>query len=488
MNNIIFKSANDIAQIIRDRQVSSYEVVQACLRQINVHNPRLNAVVTQDPEQALKQAQKADDALAHGQVWGPLHGVPVTIKDTFETAGMRTTSGSKQLANYISKEDATVVSRIRRAGAILLGKTNTPEFGLDVITDNTLFGRTNNPWDLERTPGGSSGGAAAAIAAGFSALEIGSDLGGSIRRPASYCGIFGLKTTDILVPHTGHIPPLPGTTSWGLMRFLVSIGPLARSVADLRLLLELIAGYDGFQPEIAPINLNFSGKAERKALRIAWMDDLGTPLDSEVQMVIQSLAMRLEQTGCQVEKCSPPGVDFSNALMVDGELEQTALQSKAALPRLYNRFIGQLLYHRDPLVSGYLKGYGANLSTFTDAMIARDMLIGRLESFLDQWDVWMVPACATPAFLHSSSRPLRRVMSTIDINGKPVPYILATMGYTNIFNLTGSPAVVIPAGKTRGGLPVGIQLVGKRWHDMDLLDITEQISQIAGGFQAPPGY
>lgn len=488
MNNLIFKSANEIAQLIRDQQVSSSEVVQAYLKQIETYNPRLNAVVMLDPEGALEQAKKADEALAHGQILGPLHGVPFTIKDVFKTAGMRTTSGSKQLANYIPKEDATVVSRIRHAGAILLGKTNVPEFSMDVITDNMLFGRTNNPWDLERTPGGSSGGAAAAIAAGFSALEIGSDLGGSIRRPASYCGILGLKTTDMLVPHTGHIPPLPEVTSWGLMRFLVSIGPLARSVADLRLALELIAGYDGIQPEIAPVNLNIPANPGGKRMAIAWMDDLGIPLDSEVQMVVQNLVIQLEHAGWQMEKCSPPGADFLNALRLDGELEQTALQSKAALPRFLYRFISPLIYRRDPLAKGYLMGFGANLSSFTDAMIARDQLIGRLESFLDQWDVWMMPACATPAFLHTESSPIKQSMTTIDINRKPVPYYMATMGYTNIFNLTGSPAVVIPAGKTKGGLPVGVQLVGKRWHDMHLLDLAEQVSQITGIFQASPGY
>jgi amidase len=486
MNHIIFKSANEIARLIRDRQVSSGEVVQAYLNQIETYNPKLNAVVTLDGEGALEQAQKADNALVQGQVWGPLHGVPFTIKDVFATAGMRTTSGSKRLANYIPKEDATVVSRIRHAGAILLGKTNTPEFATDVKTDNLLFGCTNNPWDLDRTPGGSSGGSAVAIAAGFSALEIGSDLGGSIRRPASYCGIFGLKTTDMLVAHTGHIPPPPGITSWGLMRFLVSIGPLARSIEDLRLALELIAGYDGLQPEIPPVHLNLPVKAGGKRLRIAWMDDLGVPLDSEVKSVIQSLAIRLEQSGCQVEKCSPPGVDFRNALRADAELEQTALQSKAVLPRLLFKTISPLLYKRDPMASGYFLGYGANLSSFTDAMIARDMLIGKLEGFLDEWDTWMVPACATPAFLHTElSSPIGRLRLSIDINGKPVPYYLATLGYTNLFNLTGSSAVVIPAGKTHNGRPVGVQLVGKRWHDMELLSIAEQISRISGAFQAP---
>lgn len=357
---------------------------------------------------------------------------------------------------------------------------------MDVKTDNLLFGRTNNPWDLERTPGGSSGGSAAAIAAGFSALEIGSDLGGSIRRPASYCGIFGLKTTDMLVAHTGHIPPPPGITSWGLMRFLVSIGPLARSIEDLRLAVELIAGYDGFQPEVPPVHLNLTAKAGGKPLRIAWMDDLDIPLDSEVQNIIQNLAIRLEQSGFQVEKCSPPDVDFRNALKVDAELEQTALQSKAVLPRLLFRLISPVPYQRDPMASGYFMGYGANLSSFTDAMIARDMLISKLEGFLSEWDAWMVPACATPAFLHPElSSPIGRLRLSIDINGKPISYYLATMGYSNMFNLTGSPAVVIPAGKTHNGLPVGAQLVGKRWHDMELLSVAEEVSFIAGGFQAP---
>jgi amidase len=270
VERLVFLPAHEIARLIRSGQRSACEVVEAHLRQIEIHNSRINAIVTLDTEDALRRAREADEALARGEVWGPLHGVPITIKDVFATAGMRTTSGSPRLAGYIPKEDATVVARMRAAGAILLGKTNTPEFAMSNHTDNRLFGRTNNPWDPSRTPGGSSGGAAAAIAAGFSALEIGADLGGSIRRPASYCGVFALKPTDLLVPHTGHIPPSPGVKSWGLLRNLFSAGPLARSVQDLRLALEIIAGYDGQHSDIAPVCFFEPPATPLAPLRLAW--------------------------------------------------------------------------------------------------------------------------------------------------------------------------------------------------------------------------
>ena len=252
MDKLNFLTASELASLICDRRVSSQEVLEAHLSQITAHNPSVNAIVTLDEARARQRAKEADEALAHDEIWGPLHGVPVTIKDVFETAGMRTTSSFKPLATYIPKQDATVVARLRQAGAIILGKTNTPEMAGDEQTNSPLFGRTNNPWNLERTPGGSSGGSAAALASGMSPLDIGSDIGGSVRNPAHFCGVFSLKPSDYRVPFTGHIPPPPGTKGRGLLRYFLTPGPLARSVQDLRLALSIIARPDEREWEVPP--------------------------------------------------------------------------------------------------------------------------------------------------------------------------------------------------------------------------------------------
>ncbi len=262
---IVFSSASQLASAIRDREISAEEVLDAHLAQIARHNPALKAIVTLDEEGARRRAREADAALAQGQSWGPLHGVPVTIKDALQVAGLRTTSSYKPLANYIPREDAVCVARLRAAGAIVLGKTNMPPLAGDYQSDSPIFGRANNPWDLGRTPGGSTGGGAAAVAAGLSPLEIGSDFGGSVRIPAHFCGLFGLRPTTHRVSWAGHIPELPGKP--GVLRSMVTVGPLARSVADLRLALTTIAGADGRTWEVPPMPLDAPPPQELRQYR-----------------------------------------------------------------------------------------------------------------------------------------------------------------------------------------------------------------------------
>ena len=240
-----------LASAIRAGEVSCREVVEALLDRIARYNPSLNAIVTLDEAGARARADLADVALARGEVWGPLHGVPVTFKDVFETAGMRTTSSHKALAGYVPEQDATVVARLRSAGAIVLGKTNMPELAGDSQSDSPVFGRANNPWDLGRTPGGSSGGEAAAVAAGLSVLGSGSDIGGSLRLPAHFCGVFALKPTDHRVSNAGHIPPLPGSVN--TVRSLAVNGPIARNPVDLGVWLALVAGPDGRDATVPPV-------------------------------------------------------------------------------------------------------------------------------------------------------------------------------------------------------------------------------------------
>jgi amidase len=492
MNKLTFLTASELADLIRDRHLSSQEVLEAHLSCIAIHNSSINAIVTLDEEGTCQRAKAADEALARGEIWGPLHGVPVTIKDVFETAGMRTTSSLKPLAGYVPQKDATVVARLRQAGAIILGKTNTPEMAGDEQTNSPLFGRTNNPWNLERTPGGSSGGSAAAVASGMSPLDIGSDIGGSVRNPAHFCGVFSLKPSDYRVPFTGHIPPPPGSKGRGLLRYFLTPGPLARSVQDLRLALRIIAGPDERQWEVPPVPLEPATQRNLHELRIAWSDDFGIPTSNEIRAALANLASELTRLGCHVERCNPPEFDFVQALQVYGVLKEAALTVRSTplhLPGIVWRSIAELIPSTNPTARGLLRGAGTNLRDYATALSQRDVFIAKMERFLDGWDAWLCPVAALPAYPHlPSQNPIEQLRATVEVDGQQIPYLLATSMYTGVFNLTGNPVVVLPLARTKEGLPIGLQMVGKRWGDMDLLAVVEQLARVTGDFQPPPGY
>src|SRR5437867_9143223 len=290
--DIVFSSTTQLAAAIRSGNVSATEVLEAHLAQIHTHNPALNAIVTMDAERARERAQEADEALARGQVWGPLHGVPFTLKDAHATAGMRTTTGFPPLADYVPQEDSTVAARLKAAGGILIGKTNVHMMLADPAqTINPIFGRTKNPWNSERTPGGSSGGAAAALASGMTPFEIGTDLTGSIRIPAHFCGVFGLKPTEKRVSLAGLIPGLPTPRS---VRIMSCIGPMARTVEDLALLYPIIAGPDRHDTDVAPVPIDDLPELELKKLRIAFAPTFpGFPVAADMRAAIEALAQQL---------------------------------------------------------------------------------------------------------------------------------------------------------------------------------------------------
>jgi amidase len=491
LNELNFLTASELANLIRQRRVSSQEVLSAHLSHIAAHNHSLNAIVTLDEEGARQRAKEADGALAQGEIWGPLHGVPVTIKDVFETAGLRTTSGFKPLSSYIPKQDATVVARLRQAGAIIMGKTNTPEMAGDEQTNNSLFGRTNNPWEQNRTPGGSSGGSAAAVASGMSPLDIGSDIGGSVRNPAHFCGVFSLKPSDYRVPFTGHIPPPPGSKSRGLLRYFLTPGPLARSVEDLRLALTIIAGPDEREWEVPPVPLVPAPKRDLRELRFAWSDDFGFPLSVEIRTALAGLAAELSRAGCRVEHCNPPEFDFGQALQVYGELKEAAFTVRSSplhLPRSLWRTLSEMVPDSNPTVRGLMRGAGDNLQHYASALSQRDIFIAKMEGFLNNWDAWVCPVAALPAYPHLPSRnPIEQLRATVEMDGQKIPYLLATSVYTAPFNLMGNPVVVLPLAQTKDGLPIGVQVVGKRWDDMALLAVADQLMHVTGGFRFPRG-
>ena len=453
----IFSTTADLAGVIRARHLSAREVLDAHLTQIASHNPALNAVVTIDAERASERARQADDALTRGEIWGPLHGVPFTLKDAHATAGLRTTTGFPPLAHYVPQEDGTVAARLSAAGGILMGKTNVPVMLADFQTSNPIFGRTNNPWDTARTPGGSSGGAAAALASGMTPFEIGTDLSASIRLPAHFCGVFGLKPTERRVPLTGLIPGLPGPRP---LRIMSSIGPMARSVEDLALLYAIIAGPDGRDTEVPPVAVEESARTDLRDVRIAFAPGFPSiPVAAEIRAAVSQLAEELSPLCHAVDEAALPPLDFNQELASAGAL------------------VGMTI--------GAVQPGGpeppATLTQYLEALDRRDQSIVAWERFFDRWDVLLCPPAPVTAFPHCEpGTPLR-------VDGQEVAYwTVSACGAP--FNYTGHPAIVLPFTQDRDGLPIGIQLVGKRWGESRLLAVAAALAEVTGPFQRPTGY
>ncbi len=481
MSELVYSTATELAKMIRERTVSASKVLDAHLERIAQHNPALNAIVTPNEEAARQRATEADTALDRGEVWGPLHGVPVTIKDVFETAGLRTTSSFQPLADYVPRQDATAVARLRAAGAIILGKTNMPVLAMDFQSDSPIFGRANNPWNTAHTPGGSTGGGAASLAAGLSPLELGSDIGGSVRIPAHFCGIFSLKTSEHLVPLTGHIPEPPGAPR--AVRHMGTVGPLARSVEDLRLALSLIAGPDGQRWETPPVPVTPVPSRPLREYRFAWTDDFGVPVTQDTRTMLETVVEGLTQAGCRVERLSPAGFDFDVAWKTWGEMLGAEIGAGMDLvPRLLSTMQYLMMPDSSTLNRSLARSMGLSMPRYVRTLTRRDALITKLEQFLSEWDAWLCPVASGPAFTH------RKMGQAIEVDGQKVSYMEAGGGYTTVFNMTGSPVVVLPAGSSKDGLPIGIQVVGRRWRDMELLAVAEALTEVTGKFRRPPGY
>ena len=476
-----FSSATELAAAIRARRVEAREVVELYLSRIAKHNGALNAVCTLDAAGARQRAREADEALKRGVTWGPLHGVPMTIKDAIETAGVRTTGGHPPLKDYVPQRDASAVASLKKAGAILLGKTNVPPLSADYRADNEIFGRTNNPWNLERTPGGSSGGAAAAVAAGLTGFDVGSDLAGSVRTPAHFCGLFGLKPTERRVPNTGHIPEPPGLPR--AVRHMNVLGPLARSVEDLALVTKAMSGPDDAEWDVPPVPWTEPAERELRSFRFAWTANFGVPVTAETRSGIARLADQLATAGCHVEERNPDGFSWDEAWECWGEIaitERAATGGDRSRERVaaLNKTLGESW----AVARGSAKGMHATVADYAAALTRRDGLIGTLEKFFERWDAFVCPVTVGPAIGHVPFG------TPIDVGGATVPYFIAGTAYTCPFNLTGHPSVVVPLAKSRDGLPIGVQLVGRRWSEPALLALAAQVALITGPFTPPPKY
>ncbi|HLO04963.1 MAG TPA: amidase family protein, partial [Symbiobacteriaceae bacterium] len=445
----LFAPAHQLAAGIRLKEFSALELLTALLDQIDRVNPRLNAIVTLDREGALAHAKAADEALARGELWGALHGLPVTLKDAFTTAGMRTTCGHPPLADFIPETDSAPARRLKAVGAILIGKTNVPELCDDWQSDNPVFGRTLNPWDPSRTPGGSSGGAAAAVAAGLSTLDIGSDIGGSIRVPATYCGLYGFKPTEGRVSGLGHIPPLPGTPR--TVRLMNCVGPIARSASDLIVGYKLLAGPEPGDTEIPPVPFGEIERVHFGGLRVAWAPSFpGTPAAAPIRRGIAKLADELLRQGALVEAALPNLSTGQNPRQtwLDPVKAQAQQAEWAAYERAFAHLIGYVWQNNPGTAEEYLH-----------AVAARDRFITAWERFFGDFDLLLCPVTSTTAFEHGGGTP-RQLL----VDGEPLRYKYAH-NFCRLFNLTGNPSVVIPLGQDEQGLPFGVQLVGPRWGD-----------------------
>ncbi len=481
MSDLVLMSAHQLAALIRDRQASAVEVLEAYLVQIAERNPALNAICTLDEAGARQRAEQADEATARGEVWGPLHGVPITIKDIFETAGLRTTAGYIPLKDHVPSEDATAVARLRAAGAIILGKTNMAELAGDYQSTNSLFPRVNNPWNLDYTAGGSSGGSAAAVAAGLSPLDLGNDIAGSVRQPAHFCGVYGLKPTDRRVSTAGQIPEVPGMPT--CIRHLITVGCFARSLEDIQLCFSLIAGADRRRADVPPVPLDIPSNRSLQEIKIAWSSEWPeVPVARDILNAMTTAAAALSDAGAQLEDWRPQNFDLSATLNLYTRLvaylmvyaqpvnRHTLRRSLTQIFRTATqgdrelRQLGNFAAVLPELLNPGLKGY-------FEALTERDRFITAMEEALDPWDVWITPVAATPAFTH------RPAWSAIEIEGRLYPHVVANGAYAMPFNLSGHPAVTVPIGQTPEGLPLGLQIVGKRWRELELLAIAKHVQR-----------
>jgi Asp-tRNA(Asn)/Glu-tRNA(Gln) amidotransferase A subunit family amidase len=464
-----FLSAVSMAEQIREKKLSPVELLEAHLAQIERLNPVLNAFVHLDLERARREARAAEALLSANGPRGPLHGVPLSIKSSVDVAGLRCESGTRLRAGYVAAQDAPVVARLRDTGAIILGVTNTPELLMAWETDNLLYGRTNNPWDLSRTPGGSSGGEAAAIAAGCSAGGLGSDGGGSIRVPAHFSGICGLKPTPGRIPATGHFP-----NGVGPFALLGVVGPMARTVADLKLLFQVMQGPDDGDPCAAPVPVRWPGREDLKQVQIGYFEDDGrTSVTAETRLAVRTAAQWLQQAGFQVIPFRPEGLERARQLWW----------------KLFGVAGGMLL---EPMLAGHESEVSPMLKEFSDWAAAEPQHTG--QSLLDTWverdlvrmqvfaqmreyPILLCPAAAIPAFRHGER--------SWQIEGQTLQYLDA-WSYSEWFNLLGMPAVVVPVSKSPEGLPIGVQIAGLPWAEELVLSVAERLEERRGSWQAPP--
>ena len=482
MTDVTFKPAVELAQQIRDRQIGCLELLDHYLESVHQYNPQINAIVVLDADRARERARQADAALARGEVWGPLHGVPMTCKESFDVAGLPTTFGYPPWKYNIAAADALAIQRLKAAGAVIFGKTNVPLGLADFQSYNDVYGTTNNPWDPKRVPGGSSGGSAAALASGMTALEIGSDIGGSIRNPAHFCGVFGHKPTWGLLPVRGHAPP--GVLS---QPDLAVIGPLARSAADLELSVHATAGPDELQRAGYRFDLQAPSQTSLGDYRVAvWKNDDIAPVSQEVEGRVEAVAEAISRSGGTVDERARP--DF------------VAREANDTYQLLLQAFLGAF---NPKEVYTYMQANAAALSAddqsdrarrlrrqtatyweYARANEARTHLRWAWHDFFKRYDALIAPIMATPAFEHDHQYIEYR---TIKVDGVSQPYFQQIF-WAGLAVCAYLPSTVVPAGLGADDLPIGVQIIGPEFGDLKTIGLAKLLEGAGFAFTPPPGY
>ena len=473
-----FSPATRLLSALRARDVSAVELLNLHLDRISRYNPGLNAIVIQDYNNARRAAEAADAARARGED-APLLGLPVTIKDYLDARGLPSTAGEPERAGVVPENDAPLTARVRAAGAVIMGKTNVPPMtrGSDWQSVNPVFGRTNNPWDSKRTPGGSTGGGAAAVAAGLTPLEFGSDIGGSIRVPAAFCGIYGHKPSETAVPRSGHVPYTPDPA-------MLVQGPLARGAADLNLAMDVIAGPEpgedaGWRLELPP------PRHERLAdFRVGVLPPIDwLPVDGEILAALDETAARLRRSGATVQAAAPEGFDAR-----DHHLHYTSLLNLMLFmdrtPEQRERIAARMRGTGDEFAEAAVQGVMASAGDYFRLLAERERYRAMYRAFFREWDVLLAPITIVPAFPHTDQPVSRR---TLTVDSRQVPYLRQTV-YPGIATFPGLPATAFPAGLTRTGLPIGLQAIGPYLEDRTPLRFAQLLDHELGGFRPPPGY
>lgn len=489
MDDFIFDDSTSLLAALKHKTISSRELLTGFLTQADAFNDKVNALITFDRDQAYAAADQADILTASGNRLGPVHGLPMTIKDTFETKGLRTTAGAAEFQMHIPKHDALAVARLKKAGAIVFAKTNLPAYASDIQSFNPLFGTANNPYDLTKTTGGSSGGAAAALATGMTPLELGSDLAGSIRVPAAFCGVFGHKPSFGVVPLRGHIPGPPGMLS---VPDLAVAGPMARSARDLKLAMKVLVGPDLEHSIAWKASLPAARAKKLKDFRIAcWFDDPFCPVEEAQLTVFETMATALEKAGAKVDRTARPGFTLAQyhpvyynlmaSVAASGMQDKVRKKLVAALPLLK---LGKMLGKVAPDMVGFAQAAGQTHVNWAKMNEARHQFGLAWTRFFQDYDVLLAPNLCSTAFAHNQDSNI--LARTFELDGK-------TRNYLDLFvwpGLAGSchlPASVAPVGMTAAGLPVGVQIIGPFLEDFTTIEFADQLSRVLPDIPRPMG-
>jgi len=483
MSDLAFKTATELAAMVKAKQIGARELLDQCIDRVEKHDGELNAVIVRDFDRARARADEADAALARGEVWGPLHGVPMTIKESYDVEGLPTTWGLTELKDNIAAKDCTVVERMKAAGVTLFGKTNVPVMLADWQSFNPVYGSTNNPWDKTRTPGGSSGGSAVALATGMSAIESGSDIGASIRNPAHYCGVFGHKPTYGVVPMRGHATPGVITPA-----DISVVGPLARSAEDLEVALDAMAGAQGLDAECWKLELPACGKKDPKDFKVAVMlTDKVCAQDDGMTAKLQAAVDALGKLGVAIDDRARPDFDTAEYHAMYLRLLRAATGGRTPAAEFERLIALAAKAEADDMSYDVLQARGTTMRhrDWIKETNQRNHMREVWASFFQDYDLLLCPTAASTAFPHDQEG--ERKDRVIPINGKPEK-TTDQLFWAGISGVAYLPSTVAPAGICADGLPCGLQIIAPHGHDKRSLAFAKMMERELGGFTPPPGY